>query len=304
MLNPDDLEGQRAVMCHEGYKLNIYLSVGRGTFLCLIFYKYGVIRKLMIFARGESKIPTEPHFHDGPEHHLLSSLQCWFRSLGDRRTKTLAAAGAGPRLLPFPPPLLSREMEPPTDAISSLEIKLGEPDAGTEESKAAVSKKAAKKEAAKAEKLRRQQEAAAAAAAAAAADEVDPLAANYGDVPLVELQSKAVSGRTWTPIGQLEAELKDQRVLVRGRLHTSRAVSKNMSFVVLREKGYTVQCILSVKADLVSKQMVKFASGLSRESIVDVEGVITVPENPITGATQQVRFHINILLPCWLEILL
>ncbi|CAA7398781.1 unnamed protein product [Spirodela intermedia] len=184
-------------------------------------------------------------------------------------------------------------MEPPTDAVSSLEIKLDEPDARTDESKAAVSKKVAKKEAAKAEKQRRQQEAAAAAAAAAVADEVDPLGANYGDVPLIELQSKAVSGRTWTSIGQLEAELKDQSILVRGRLHTSRAVSKNMSFVVLREKGYTVQCILSVKADLVSKQMVKFASGLSRESIVDVEGIITVPENPITGATQQVELQVR-----------
>ncbi|KAL6007223.1 Aspartate--tRNA ligase 2, cytoplasmic [Asimina triloba] len=148
-----------------------------------------------------------------------------------------------------------------------------------------LSKKAAKKEAMKAEKAqKRQQE-----AAASAADQVesDPLRDNYGDAPLVDLQSKAVSGRKWTEIRLLTEELKDQTVLIRGRAHTIRAVGKKMAFLVLRGRGFTVQCVLTVAENLVSSQMVKFAAGISKESIVDIEGIVTVPGNPIKGASQQ-----------------
>lgn len=48
-----------------------------------------------------------------------------------------------------------------------------------------------------------------------------------------------------------------------------------------------MQCVLTVKPELVSSQMVKYATSLSKESIIDVEGVVTIPEKPITGATQQ-----------------
>ncbi|GAB2294213.1 Aspartate--tRNA ligase 2, cytoplasmic [Dionaea muscipula] len=158
------------------------------------------------------------------------------------------------------------------------------------------SKKAAKKEAAKQEKLRRQQEAAAAKAAAAALAEAsinDPLSANYGDIPLKELQSKDVSGRKWTEVKDLNDELRDKEVLVRGRAQAIRAVSKKMAFVVLRKRGFTVQCILNVSPDRVSPQMVKYATALSRESIVEVEGVIAVPDGPITGASQQVEIVVH-----------
>ncbi|KAI7983792.1 Aspartate--tRNA ligase 2, cytoplasmic [Camellia lanceoleosa] len=147
------------------------------------------------------------------------------------------------------------------------------------------SKKAAKKEAAKLEKLRRREEKS--ASGASAADAPDPLAANYGDVPLEDLQSKAVSGRKWIEIANLNEELKDQNVLIRGRAHAIRSVSKKMAFLVVRERGFTVQCVLSVAPDVVSLQMVKFATGLSKESYVDVEGTISVPKDPIIGASQQ-----------------
>ncbi|KAJ0735348.1 putative aspartate--tRNA ligase [Helianthus annuus] len=155
-----------------------------------------------------------------------------------------------------------------------------------------TSKKAAKKEAAKAEKLRRKQEAAAAAAAASGVagvsiDGPDPLAANYGDVPIEEIQSKAVSGRVWTTVSSLTEELKNQTVLIRGRAQAIRAVGKKMAFLTVRERGYTVQCVLTVAPEVVSAQMVKFATGISKESFIDIEGVITVPPEAIKGASQQ-----------------
>ena len=157
----------------------------------------------------------------------------------------------------------------------------------------AQSKKAAKKEAAKLEKQRRRQETAAAAASASVGeisigDAPDPLASNYGDVALIDLQSKAVTGLKWTDIGALNEDLKDQKVLIRGRAQTVRAVGKNIAFLVVRQMGFTVQCVLTVAPDLVGRQMVKYATSVSRESHVDIEGIVSVPGIPIKGATQQV----------------
>ncbi|CAL0307401.1 unnamed protein product [Lupinus luteus] len=154
---------------------------------------------------------------------------------------------------------------------------------------AAVSKKAAKKEAAKLEKLRRKQELAALSTTTSnlSVDD-DPLAANYGDIPLVELQSKTpVDVNNWSRIETLEPSLKGNQVLIRGRVQTIRPVGKKMAFLVIRENGYTVQCLVQVQPDIVSIQMVKFAASLSRESIVDVEGEISVPDSAIKAATQQ-----------------
>lgn len=166
-------------------------------------------------------------------------------------------------------------------------------------------KKLSKKEAAKLERQRKRQEAAASAATAAlsavSVDEgPDPLAGNYGDVLLNDLQSKVVSGRQWTKVELLAPEMRDQVVLIRGRVQTIRPVGKKIAFVVVRERGFTVQCVLTVKPELVSAHMVKFATSLSKESIVDVEGVVTVPEKPITGATQQqvCTVHVYMLHYC------
>ncbi|KAG6608188.1 Aspartate--tRNA ligase 2, cytoplasmic, partial [Cucurbita argyrosperma subsp. sororia] len=159
---------------------------------------------------------------------------------------------------------------------------------------AGVSKKAAKKEAAKQEKLRRRQEAAAEVAISSLDVEDDPLSANYGDVPLSNLQSKEAKNiENWTQVGSLTGELKDKYVLLRGRVQTIRAVAKKMAFLVVREKGFTVQCVVSEQPELVSRQMVKYVVGLSRESIVDVEGVVSVPNVAIKGATQQVEIQVR-----------
>ncbi|XP_076930742.1 aspartate--tRNA ligase 2, cytoplasmic-like [Bidens hawaiensis] len=161
-----------------------------------------------------------------------------------------------------------------------------------------LSKKAAKKEAAKAEKLRRRQEAAMATAAASGVSGVsidgpDPLAANYGDVPIADLQSKEVSGRVWTPVSALTDELKDRTVLIRGRVQAIRAVGNKMAFLMVRERGYTVQCVLTVVPDVVSARMVKFAAAISKESFVDIEGAVTVPPEELKGASQQVEVQVR-----------
>jgi aspartyl-tRNA synthetase len=153
---------------------------------------------------------------------------------------------------------------------------------------ATLSKKQQKKDARKAEKAekaaQRQQQQQTAAAA-----EEDPFAANYGDVPVEDVQSKAVSGRSWTKVGDLDEGAAGRAVLVRGAAQAIRPVSKKMAFVVLRQSMSTLQCVLVASADAcVSTQMVKFATALSKESIVDIEGVVSLPKEPLKATTQQV----------------
>ena len=71
----------------------------------------------------------------------------------------------------------------------------------------------------------------------------DPLTDNYGDVPILDLQSKVAPGtRVWTEIGKLVEPLKDPYVLVQGR--AQRICSKGKTAcVVLRERGFTMQCL-------------------------------------------------------------
>ncbi|KAF7830211.1 aspartate--tRNA ligase 2, cytoplasmic [Senna tora] len=177
-------------------------------------------------------------------------------------------------------------------SVPSQSEQLGHDD---EESKS-VSKKAAKKEAAKQEKLRRRQEAALASATSALSVDSgeDPLAANYGDVPLLELQSKTAADiNVWTKVEALNNALEKKSVLIRGRAQTIRAVGKKMAFIVIRENGFTAQCVVQVHPDHVSPQMVKYATALSRESIVDIEGVVSVPDTAIKGASQQVEVQVR-----------
>merc|ERR1712004_32679 len=81
-------------------------------------------------------------------------------------------------------------------------------------------------------------------------------------------------------------------VTVRGRLHTSRAKGKQC-FIVLRQQAASVQCLIYVSEN-VSKQMVKFAAHMGKESIIDVEAVVTKVEEKIESCSQQdVELHVK-----------
>ncbi|GER51580.1 aspartyl transcarbamylase [Striga asiatica] len=62
---------------------------------------------------------------------------------------------------------------------------------------------------------KRKRQEATAASAAAVTIEANPLAANYGEIPLNDLQSKEISWKKWTEVKDLTAGLKDQEVLHR-----------------------------------------------------------------------------------------
>ena len=123
-----------------------------------------------------------------------------------------------------------------------------------------------------------------AAAAFAAARDADPLKHLYGDLPLI--QSAERTGRTWRQLNSLSAAEAGTTVLVRARVDTVRGGGKSC-FMVLRQRTSTIQLV--VMADEESKKcsrtMVKFAAALTKESVVDVEAEIAVPEKPVESCT-------------------
>jgi aspartyl/asparaginyl-tRNA synthetase len=60
-----------------------------------------------------------------------------------------------------------------------------------------------------------------------------------------------------------------------------------MLFLVFRQQSATLQALVQVEPELVSKKMVKFAEGITSESIVLVEGIIQKPIELIKGCTVQ-----------------
>ncbi|KAG8058085.1 hypothetical protein GUJ93_ZPchr0002g24580 [Zizania palustris] len=109
--------------------------------------------------------------------------------------------------------------------------------------------------------------------------------AGYGDVKGGALFS--IPGYGWADVAALEQSMAGRAVRVRGAAHAVRAVGRRVAFVVLRQGTSTVQCVVAAAAGGGDAGMVRLAAGLSRESVVDVAGVVSLPREPVHGTTQQ-----------------
>ncbi|KAF8626510.1 hypothetical protein AX15_004816 [Amanita polypyramis BW_CC] len=114
---------------------------------------------------------------------------------------------------------------------------------------------------------------------------------SYGPLPLNQSQDRPRRPRVTIPsLSSREGET----VLFRARVQTSRAQGNKMVFFNLRQRTDTVQGLLLVTPEKVSKQMVKWAAGLVDESIVLIEGTVHRAPEPIKSATVgDVEVHIT-----------
>ncbi|XP_053997855.1 aspartate--tRNA ligase, cytoplasmic [Hylaeus anthracinus] len=154
------------------------------------------------------------------------------------------------------------------------------------------SKKALKKQQKEAEKAAKKAERKAQNQAQQNVNEEEDLSVgNYGDTGLIQSKEKNPE-RIFTDVKNLVPSLENQTVWVRGRLHTSRAKGKQC-FIVLRQQSYTVQGLAAVN-EKISKQMIKFISNITKESIVDVEAVVKRVPSKIESCTQKdVEVHVE-----------
>jgi hypothetical protein len=215
-----------------------------------------------------------------------------------------------------PPPTIKADLEPLIAQLNALKTSYknltGEdfgppPKADKEkEKKAAPEEKVEREGPSKSElnKLKRKEATAAAKAADRAAREAanpgsassaapqsttpapgeeDPeIAALYGDYPVI--MSTGMTEKVYREVSTLnDVSLVGQSIWIRGRLANSRAVGKGI-FFVLRQHLSTAQAVM-FQGSRVSKQMVKYAAGISLESIVDILAEITVPAVPIESVS-------------------
>lgn len=103
----------------------------------------------------------------------------------------------------------------------------------------------------------------------------------YGDAPLI--QSSFMSEKVYVNINKLAEDMVGQKVWLRARLSTSRAVGKGV-FFLLRQTVHTVQGVM-FQGPEIPKAMVKYGCGISLESVIDIQAEVTKPETPIQGAT-------------------
>uniref|UniRef100_A0A669BD46 Aspartate--tRNA ligase, cytoplasmic n=1 Tax=Oreochromis niloticus TaxID=8128 RepID=A0A669BD46_ORENI len=122
------------------------------------------------------------------------------------------------------------------------------------------------------------------------AEEDDFAKDRYGVSAMVQSQQKL--DRELVRVQDLTPEKADQLIWLRARVHTSRAKGKQC-FLVLRQQQFNVQALVAV-GDRASKQMVKFAANITKESIVDVEAIVRKVEQKIESCSQQdVELHVE-----------
>ncbi|KAI9205038.1 uncharacterized protein BJ171DRAFT_423444 [Polychytrium aggregatum] len=108
---------------------------------------------------------------------------------------------------------------------------------------------------------------------------------SYGKLPL--MQSTERPGNARTKLASLNPDMVGETVLFSARVHTSRAAGSKVAFFVFRERMVTIQGVLALDADKVSKQMLKFAQGITLESIVQVEAEIVKPNELVKSCVIQ-----------------
>ncbi|KZT64350.1 lysyl-tRNA synthetase [Daedalea quercina L-15889] len=103
----------------------------------------------------------------------------------------------------------------------------------------------------------------------------DPLRDHYGDLPL------NMSNAQYTPdltslISVVETP-EGEHVKFRARIHHIRPLGSKIVFLIFRSQLTTLQGVLTEEEGMVSQNMVRWAEGLNRESIVLVEGMVQKP---------------------------
>uniref|UniRef100_K3WZ39 aspartate--tRNA ligase n=1 Tax=Globisporangium ultimum (strain ATCC 200006 / CBS 805.95 / DAOM BR144) TaxID=431595 RepID=K3WZ39_GLOUD len=106
---------------------------------------------------------------------------------------------------------------------------------------------------------------------------------SFGELPLIQSQGK--TDKVYKFVSEINPELQGQSFWVRGNLQSVRAKSK-IAFITIRQKMASIQGILN-ESDVVPREMIKFSSGIPKESIVDVFVTVTLPAQEVTSTTQK-----------------
>lgn len=124
-------------------------------------------------------------------------------------------------------------------------------------------------------------------------DPNDPSAHLFGDRPLIRstVSFEEINPEKYSKVRDITVALEGKEVILRARVH--RNTSKGGAcFLVLRESFYTCQACMFVEG-AISKGMIDYSKRISRESMVEIKGVVKLPEAPLSKVTQQAEILIS-----------
>ncbi|RVX73222.1 hypothetical protein B0A52_02350 [Exophiala mesophila] len=92
---------------------------------------------------------------------------------------------------------------------------------------------------------------------------------------------------------KLGEEHIDKEVTIITRIHNSRSQSAKLAFLMLRQQGRTIQAVVAA-GDVVSRQMVKYATSINVNSFVRVSGIVKSPNPPVASASiSNLELHVT-----------
>ncbi|SCV70829.1 BQ2448_3591 [Microbotryum intermedium] len=200
--------------------------------------------------------------------------------------------------------------QPRVNMLTTPQVTFVSRENGELETKSEMKKriKAEQKEKEKAEKAAAREKKEAEDRAAKAAADADYSPDKYGKLPLNTSQDRSrkserysklheqedaertslpptFAGKERIDLGTLTAADAGKKVLFRARLQTSRTQGAKMNFLVLRQQQHTIQALIQVEPELVSKPMVRWTESINAESIVLVEGTVQKPLESVKSCT-------------------
>lgn len=93
-------------------------------------------------------------------------------------------------------------------------------------------------------------------------------------------------------IAEWPQDTREQQVTFRGRIDHQRKVSPTLIFLLIRDTVHTIQCVLR-QGDGVPEHMIKWASHLSVESLVEISGTLRKAPEPIKSASIQFEIEVD-----------
>lgn len=119
-------------------------------------------------------------------------------------------------------------------------------------------------------------------------DESDPLKDNYGLHPFIQSKGNPEErfALHFIDIKDIDESYIDKTVKFRARLQRSRMKGKG-GFLIFRDQIHTIQGCLFVTEGVVSVQMVKFASSLHLESLVDVKAKVKKAQSEVEKCSKK-----------------
>eukprot|EP01098_Paradermamoeba_levis_P002092 TRINITY_DN124_c0_g1_i4.p1 TRINITY_DN124_c0_g1~~TRINITY_DN124_c0_g1_i4.p1 ORF type:complete len:567 (-),score=222.64 TRINITY_DN124_c0_g1_i4:46-1746(-) len=105
----------------------------------------------------------------------------------------------------------------------------------------------------------------------------------FGSLPLIQSQER--TNKVYSQIKDLTPALKGGVITLRARISNVRGKG-NLAFLLLRQSTESVQGVIS-KSDKVNKDFLRFVQTLSRETIVEIEGILSETAVKIETATRQ-----------------